>query len=251
MELIAIPGFPLVAPGDDVALLIRSALQRAGLTLQTGDIVAIAQKIISKAEDRYVTLADVVVGEQAAALAQEVDKDPRLVQLILEESHSVVRKRRGVLIVEHRLGYVHANAGIDQSNIEQDGAGRALLLPLDSDASAKSLRAALQDDVDGALGVLINDSAGRAWRNGTCGMALGVAGFEAVHDMVGDHDLFDNELRVTSVGIADELAAAASVIMGQGREGQPVVIIRGAPVTFSDTADASSLLRAREMDLFR
>jgi coenzyme F420-0:L-glutamate ligase/coenzyme F420-1:gamma-L-glutamate ligase len=241
----------MVAPGDDVAALIRDSLQKAGIRLQSGDVIAIAQKIISKAEDRYVSLADVEPGTRACELAAEVDKDPRLVQLILDESRAVVRKRPGVLIVEHRLGYVHANAGIDQSNIAQDDGERALLLPLDSDASAQSIRQALQHDVDGELAVLINDSAGRAWRNGTCGMAIGVAGFEPVWDMVGDNDLFGNELRVTTVGVADELAAAASLLMGQGKEGNPVVIVRNAPLHFSDNADSSSLIRDREMDLFR
>lgn len=251
MELIVVPDFPLVAPGDDIAALLAESLQRAGIVLQAGDVLAIAQKIISKAEDRYKVLADVEAGADACALAIEVDKDPRLVQLILDESSAVIRKRPGVLIVEHRLGYVHANAGIDQSNISHEGEERALLLPLDSDASARKILNALRDNVDGDLAVLINDSAGRAWRNGTTGMAIGVAGFDAVWDMVGDADLFDNELRVTTVAIADELAAAASVMMGQGGEGNPVVIIRNAPVNFNATADSSSLIRDRSLDLFR
>lgn len=247
MQLIALPALPLVEPGDDLTTLVRAALRRAALELQPGDVLVVAQKIVSKSENRYVELHGVAVSPRAQALAMETGKDPRLVQLILDESVAVVRHRPGVLIVEHRNGYVHANAGIDQSNIDQPrGCPRALLLPKDADASAARLRAGL----GGTVNVIINDTAGRAWRNGVIGFALGTAGFEAVVNLIGTQDLFGNTLQVTQVAVADELAAAASFVMGQAAEATPVVLIRGARLTPS-CANSTCLLRAREHDLFR
>lgn len=247
MHLIALPAFPLVEPDDDLAALVRASLQRAALELQVGDVLVVAQKIVSKSENRYVDLHSVVVGARAHALASETGKDPHLVQLILDESVAVVRHRPGVLIVEHRNGYVHANAGIDQSNIEHpQGCPRALLLPKDADDSAARLRAGL----GGAVKVIINDTAGRAWRNGVIGFALGTAGFEPVVNLIGTQDLFGNTLQVTQVAVADELAAAASFVMGQAAQATPVVLIRGARLMASP-ANSASLLRAREYDLFR
>ncbi len=247
MQLIALPAFPLVEPGDDLPGLIRAALGAAGLRLEDGDLLVVAQKIVSKAENRYVDLTTVEVGEQAHQLADETGKDPRLVQLILDESVAVLRHRTGVLIVEHRNGYVHANAGIDQSNIKQPGdATRALLLPEDPDASAARLRAGL----GGKVNIIINDTAGRAWRNGVVGFALGTAGFEPVVDLIGSQDLFGNTLKITQVAVADELAAAASFVMGQAAEATPVVLIRGARLNPSE-CNSASLIRARNHDLFR
>ena len=247
MQFIALPDFPLVEPGDDLVVAIRAALARAELQLGEGDVLVVAQKIVSKAENRYVNLNEVVVGDKAKALAVETGKDPRLVQLVLDESVAVLRHRPGVLIVEHRNGYVHANAGIDQSNIEhQPGNPRALLLPKDSNASAARLRSAL----GGHINVIINDTAGRAWRNGVVGFALGTAGFDPVVDLIGQHDLFGNTLKVTQVAVADELAAAASFVMGQAAQATPVVLIRGARLTPSSETSAK-LIRQREHDLFR
>ena len=247
MELIALPDFPLVEPGDDLVALIRNALAAAALELAVGDTLVVAQKIVSKAENRYVNLNGVVAGNKAKTLAVETGKDPRLVQLILDESVAVLRHRPGVLIVEHRNGYVHANAGIDQSNIEQPvDSPRALLLPKDPDASAAKLRAGL----DGKVNVIINDTAGRAWRNGVMGFALGTAGFDPVVDLIGHQDMFGNILQITQVAVADELAAAASFVMGQADEATPVVLIRGARLTLSEK-NSSSLIRQREHDLFR
>ena len=252
LELIALDGYPLVEPGDDVAAQIIQALLSNGVSLETGDVIAIAQKIVSKAEDRYFTLSEVEPSEDAKTLAQRVDKDPRLVQLILDESNEVVRTRPGVLIVEHRLGLVHANAGIDQSNIQtSDEQPRALLLPLNPDASAKELRKQIFAATGKDVHVLINDSAGRAWRNGTSGIAIGSAGFETLEDLIGGFDMFGNELRVTTVGVADELAAAASFMMGQAAEATPVVLIRGAQLTSSQTSGACDLVRDKQLDLFR
>jgi coenzyme F420-0:L-glutamate ligase/coenzyme F420-1:gamma-L-glutamate ligase len=251
LELIALENFPLVEPGDELGRLIADSLQRNALQLQPGDVLVIAQKIVSKAEDRYVRLADVEPGPEAIALAQRADKDPRQVELILDESREVIRVRPGVIIVEHRLGYVHANAGIDKSNIANSPDDpRVLLLPLDPDASARALRAALADLTGVAPQIIINDSAGRAWRNGTVGIAIGTAGLDPVRDQIGERDLFDNVLQVTEPAVADELAAAASLLMGQSTQGLPVVLARGVGL-FPSEQGSGRLIRDRAMDLFR
>jgi len=251
LSLHALPNFPLVEPGDNLAEAITESLTDAGLLLQSGDVLVVAQKIISKAENRYAYLNHIEVSDEAKSLAQSTEKDPRVVQLILDESVEVVRYRPGAIIVEHKLGYVHANAGIDQSNIESDDTNqRVLLLPENPDASASELRKKLVHHAGVELGVIINDSAGRAWRNGTLGFAIGSAGFEPVVDLVGKKDLFGRELEVTSVAVADELAAAASFLMGQAAEAVPVVLIRGAALVSSDVG-STSLIRHRDQDLFR
>ena len=251
MRLIALPEFPLVEPGDDLAALIEASLARGSLFLEDGDLLVIAQKVVSKAEDRYVYLNRVEVGDRAEQLALEVDKDPRLVQVILDQSNVVVAQRQGVLIVEHQLGYVHANAGIDQSNITSDEQNpRVLLLPENPDLSADKLVRKLKTSPDQQLSVIINDSAGRAWRNGSAGFAIGTSGFVALEDMIGDRDLFGREMQVTEVAIADELAAAASFLMGQAGESAPVVLVKGANLT-SSSEGSGALIRARDRDLFR
>ena len=251
LQLTALPGIPLVEPGADLAALIVAALDRAGERLQSGDVLVLAQKIVSKAEDRYVRLDDVVPGARALELAAQADKDPRIVELILRESVAVLRVRRGAIIVEHRNGYVHAHAGIDQSNIESSpDAPRVLLLPENPDASAARLRARLRAATAADVAIVINDSAGRAWRNGVTGFALGTAGLVPLEDRVGARDLFGRALEVTQVAVADELAAAASFLMGQAAEGAPVVLIRGADIARAETG-SRALIRAREQDLFR
>jgi len=258
IEILPLPGIPLVSEGDDLATLIVDALDREGLRLVPGDVLVIAQKVVSKAEGRRVRLADVTPGDQARALADETAKDPRLVQLILDESTAVVRKRPspapgipGVIIVEHRCGWVHANAGIDQSNVAEGQPGeQALLLPVDADASAAALRAALRERTGCLPGLVINDSAGRAWRVGTCGIALGSAGVASVQDLRGEPDLFGRSLEVSVVGHGDELAAAAGLVQGQADERTPVVLIRGLPVTETE-ATAADLIRDAREDLFR
>lgn len=251
LSLTALPEFPLVEPGDDLAELIIACCEKAGVTLQQGDVLALAQKIVSKAENQYVYLNEVEPGPAAEKLAAETDKDPRQVECILRESREVVRQRKGAIIVEHREGYVHANAGIDASNIQSETANpRVLLLPKDSNASARALRAALQDRLGIDLYILINDSAGRAWRNGTCGFALGSAGFEALVNRIGDTDLFGRSLEVTQIAVADELAAAASFLMGQADEARPIVLIRGADLRPSEKG-CEILIRPKSEDLFR
>ena len=246
VELLAIPGIPMVKPGDDLAVLIAEGLARGGMRLRANDVLVLAQKIVSKAEGRAVDLKTVTPSERAIELAAEVQKDPRLVELILSESVRVVRNRPNVLIVEHRLGFVMANAGIDQSNVApQDGVERALLLPKDPDASAEALRVRL-----GATAVMIIDSFGRPWRRGTTGVAIGAAGLPAMLDLRGDPDLFGRVLQVTISAFADEIAAAASLVMGQADEAQPVVIVRG--LTWKKPAtNAAELVRPATEDLFR
>ena len=251
LALIPLQNFPLVEPGQDLVRLICDALEQSKLTLEKDDVLVIAQKIISKAEGRYVRLADVEPSPEALALAKQADKDPRQMELVLRESREVVRVRPGVVIVEHRNGYVHANAGIDKSNIPNSlGDTQVLLLPEDSDESARKLMTALIDQYGVSVKIIVNDSAGRAWRNGTVGIAIGTAGFEPLFNQVGEVDLYGNILEVTEAAVADELAAAASFVMGQAAEACPVVLLRGATLKPS-RADSRSLLRDKAQDMFR
>ncbi len=251
--LTALPGMPLVAAGDDLPRLILDGLARASLALESGDVLVITQKIVSKAEGRLVYLPEVVPSPQALRLAEEARKDARLVEVILRESRRVLRVRPGLIIVEHRLGFVCANAGVDHSNVRGE-AGAAedwvLMLPQDPDASAQRIRQALEAASGARLGVLVIDSHGRAWREGTVGVAIGAAGFPALLDLRGRPDLFGYRLRVTQVGLADELAGAASLLMGQADEGRPVVHVRGLPYPLRD-GSAAELLRPESQDLFR
>ena len=250
LTLTALAGFPLVQPGDDLGAHLVAALQRTQIVPEDGDVLIIAQKVVSKAEGRIINLKEVVPSARAVALAKEVNKDARLVEVILSESNEVVRHRRDVLIVAHRLGFVMANAGVDQSNVAGDDGERVLLLPRDPDASAAALKAQLECEFGVNLGILINDSFGRAWRNGIVGVALGAAGVPALLDLVGTPDLFGRQMRVTEVALADEIAAAASLLMGQAAERQPAIHLRGF-ASDAPAAPASALVRAKELDLFR
>jgi coenzyme F420-0:L-glutamate ligase/coenzyme F420-1:gamma-L-glutamate ligase len=247
----AVPGIPLVEPGDDIAVLILAALAVSELVLEVGDVLVLAQKIVSKAEGRYAYLNGVEPSAEAVELAGQCDKDPRHMQVVLNESREIIRNRPGVVIVEHVLGYVHANAGIDRSNINSDDDNpRLLLLPENPDRSAAELRSALLASTGVGVNIIINDSAGRAWRNGTVGFAIATAGFEALENRVGEADLYGRPLEVTEVAVADELSAAASFMMGQGDEALPLVLIRGAKLRPS-AAGSAGLIRDREKDMFR
>src|SRR3984885_1743147 len=251
LEIIALEGFPLVRPGDDLIELIASAFMRNDVTPRAGDVLVVAQKIVSKAEGRMVDLAAVEPSAKALTLVAEVEKDPRLVEVILSESVRVVRARRNVLIVEHRLGFIMANAGVDQSNVgPADGAQRALLLPENPDRSAEALRRGLMAATGIDLAVVINDSFGRAWRQGTAGVAIGAAGLPALIDLRGRPDLFGRKLEVSVIGFADEIAAAASLVMGQANEASPVVLVRGLRLS-APQSKAPSLIRPSNEDLFR
>ncbi len=251
LTLIAFPGIPSVQPGDDVALLLLDAVNAEGVTLRDGDVLVIAQKIISKAEGRLVELAGVTPGKVAEEVALVTGKDPRLVELILGESDEISRMAPGILIVRHRLGFTSANAGIDRSNVVQDeGDGRVLLLPLDPDRAAAEIRHAVQNRANVQVGVVISDSHGRPFRMGTTGVAIGVAGIPALWNRRGEHDLYGYSLQHTDVGVGDEIAAAAGLLMGQGAEGLPVVLIRGLKLPGED-GRASDLVRPPEKDLYR
>ena len=247
LELTALRDFPLVRTGDKLPELIGDSLRANSLRPLDHDVLVVAQKIVSKAEDRSVLLSEVVPSDEARRRATETGKDPRLVELILRESTEVLRQSDKLIITENRLGLVMANAGIDQSNVDE---GCALLLPQDPDKSAGNIRAYIKEEFDTDAGVIIVDSIGRAWRNGVTGHAIGVAGIKALLDLRRMPDLNEQELRVTDAAIADEIAAAASLLMGQAAEGKPLVLVRG----FKDIQGASSaksLLRPKEQDLFR
>ena len=251
VEILAVPGIPLVCKDDDLVVLIGEGLSRGGIVPRGGDVFVLTQKIVSKAEGRMVDLATVKPSAEAIELAGNVQKDPRLVELILSESVRVVRAGPGILIVEHRLGFVMANAGIDQSNVASpDDPERALLLPLDPDGSAAILRERLSERFGVPVAVIISDSFGRAWRSGTTGIALGAAGLPSLIDMRGHADLYGRALRVTEIGFADEIAAAASLLMGQADEALPAALVRGLTWA-AQPRPARALIRAAEEDLFR
>src|SRR5690242_6454387 len=228
-------------------------MQKSSMVLAENDIVVIAQKIVSKAEGRAVNLADVTPSRRAIELAGETEKDPRVVELILQESNEVIRSRIGAIIVEHKLGFVCANAGIDHSNVAGDGdqgGEYVLLLPQDPDRSARQLRDAIQKKTGKSIGVMIIDSHGRAWRNGTVGLCIGLSGIPALIDERGWKDLFGYTLKITVVGVADELAAAASLMMGQANEGTPTVLVRGFPYKLTE-GSLKELIRPKDQDMFR
>lgn len=255
MSLCFIPlqEIPLVKPGDDLAGLITKSLERDGLILKDGDILVITQKIVSKAEDRLVNLNTIEPSEKAQEIAQLTGKDPRLIELILSESEEVLRIRHNLIIVQHKLGFVSANAGIDHSNVRGpwgDLDDWVLLLPKNPDASAAILRGKLEAHYQCSIGVLIIDSHGRAWRLGTVGVAIGFSGMPGLVDLRGEADLFDYRLRVTRIAAADELAAGASLLMGQAREGTPVILARGFPYALRE-GELKELIRPKELDLFR
>jgi coenzyme F420-0:L-glutamate ligase / coenzyme F420-1:gamma-L-glutamate ligase len=250
LEVFAIPGFPMVQAGDDLASLIAEAVTAADMPLHNGDVVVVAQKIVSKAEGRTVDLATVTPTAEAVALAAKVEKDPRIVQVVLSESVRVVRSRPNLMIMQHRLGFVMANAGVDQSNVAPaDGVPRALLLPVDPDGSAETIRLALATRFGVKLGCIISDSFGRPWRRGTAGVAIGCAGLPSLIDLRGQPDLFGRTLEVSIIGFADEIAAAASLLQGQAAEGQPVIVVRGLTWSAPD-ASVADLVRPPEEDLF-
>jgi coenzyme F420-0:L-glutamate ligase/coenzyme F420-1:gamma-L-glutamate ligase len=253
LSLIPLQDFPLVRPGDDLADLITQSLWNDALDLINGDIIVLAQKIVSKAEGRLVNLTTVEPSDSAFFYAELTGKDPRLIHLILEESQEVLRTRENLIIVQHKLGFISANAGIDHSNVSGpwgDADDWVLLLPENPDASAKVIREKLEAHFQCNIGVLIIDSHGRAWRLGTVGVAIGLSGMPGLVDLRGKEDLFDYRLRVTQVAAADELAAGASLVMGQAREGTPVILARGFPYSLRE-ASLQELLRPKEKDLFR
>ncbi|NJL92756.1 MAG: coenzyme F420-0:L-glutamate ligase [Anaerolineae bacterium] len=251
VTLQAIPDFPLVQPGDDLVALIVERVQHASVTLQAADILVISSKIVSKAENRFLDLRQVNPSSRALELAHHTQKDPRLVEVVLQNSQAIARTAPNVLIVRHLLGFTSANAGIDQSNLGYDlGKDVVLLLPANPDATARALRAHLEQHFGVTLGIIISDTHGRPFRLGNLNVAIGLAGVPALVDQRGQADLFGRTLRATITPLADELAAAAGLISGQADEGQPVVLIRG--VAWEPSADsAAQLIRPAEQDLYR
>lgn len=250
VALIALPGIPMVEPGDDLAAILIEGIEATEHRPRDRDVLVVAQKIVSKAEGRYRRLEEVTASPRAEEIGRQSHKDPRLIEVILSESREVIRCKRDVVITEHRLGFVMANAGVDQSNVEHAGGERVLLLPEDPDGSCRALKQRLDAHFGASLGVVINDSFGRPWRRGTIGVALGAAGIPALWNLRGQPDLNGRTLKVTETGFADEVAAAASLLMGQADEGHPVVLVSGfAP---SDVAIAArTLIRPAAEDLFR
>jgi coenzyme F420-0:L-glutamate ligase / coenzyme F420-1:gamma-L-glutamate ligase len=244
-----IPGIPLIKSGDSLSTILWNAIEAAGIQLVDGDILVVAQKIVSKAEGRLISLDTVVASEAARNLAIETDKDPALCQLILDETAVVMRKKPGVLIVRHKLGHVGANAGIDQSNIEHDRGDSALLLPVDPDRSAHKLRADIGEVSACKIGVIVCDSMNRPWRLGSIGGAIGCAGVHILDDRRGGEDMYGRELKVTMVNRADSLAATATLMMGETTERTPAVLIRGLPPVES-AEKTRDMIRPLEDDLF-
>jgi coenzyme F420-0:L-glutamate ligase/coenzyme F420-1:gamma-L-glutamate ligase len=250
LALLALPGVPEIEPGCDLAQALLQAAARAGIDFADDDVLVVAQKIVSKAEGRFVDLRGLEPSAEATALAARTAKEPRFVEAVLRESRGVVRATRNVLITRHRLGFVMANAGIDRSNLPPGGADRVLLLPLDPDASARSLRAAFAARTGARIGVVVSDSFGRPWRIGTTNVALGVAGLPAVVDLRGGLDRHGRRMETTQVALADAVAAAAGIAMGEGAESTPAVRVRGLHWT-APGGDGQALIRPEAEDLFQ
>jgi coenzyme F420-0:L-glutamate ligase / coenzyme F420-1:gamma-L-glutamate ligase len=252
LSFLPIAGLPEVLPGNDLVQLIDRALAvTSNPNVRDGDVFVVAQKIVSKAENRYVDLTTIEPRAEALELAQRCHKDARLVELILRESTEVLRVAPNVLIVRHHLGFVVANAAIDQSNLPHEGE-RALLLPVDPDRSADALRTRLEQRYGVKLAVLISDSFGRAWRMGVCGVCVGCSGLNPLVDLRGTLDRAGRPLQVTQIAVADQLCATATLVCGEAAEGQPVVIVRGVSRDYLRPGhSARTLVRPLEQDLFR
>jgi coenzyme F420-0:L-glutamate ligase/coenzyme F420-1:gamma-L-glutamate ligase len=253
LTLTPLQNIPLIRQNDNLADILLNSVRDTNVELGNDDIIVLAQKIVSKAEGRMRNIADVVPSTRALELAEKTQKDARVVELMLQESNEVLRTRAGAIIVEHRLGFVCANAGIDHSNVAGPGnesEEQVLLLPENPDESARRIRDEVRKKTGTNIGVMIIDSHGRAWRNGTAGICIGLSGIPAVVDERGWKDLFGYTLQVTVVGVADELAAAASLMMGQAAEGTPAVHVRGFPYPLRE-GSLKELLRPKEQDMFR
>jgi coenzyme F420-0:L-glutamate ligase/coenzyme F420-1:gamma-L-glutamate ligase len=247
LTVTAVDGLPEIRPGDLLAMLIRDAARAQGDEIRDGDIVVVAQKIVSKSEGRIVHLADVVPGERAREMAAESGKDARQIEVVLSESAKIVRWERGILISETRHGFVCANAGVDRSNA--GAPDTVILLPVDPDASAARLRDAFRATTGATVAVIVTDTFGRAWREGHTNVAIGIAGLPALKRYVGQHDPEGYELRVTEIAVADELAAAAELVMGK-LDRCPVAVVRG--FTLDEPSEtAREYVRPADRDMFR
>jgi coenzyme F420-0:L-glutamate ligase/coenzyme F420-1:gamma-L-glutamate ligase len=253
LQLQELRGIPLIQPGDDLVEIILNAIKNQKIELLDGDVLVLAQKIVSKAEGRLVNLTTVQPSNKAIEIAEKCQKDARFIELVLNESKEILRIRQGLVIVEHKNGFVCANAGIDHSNVMGSWGSKEdwyLLLPEDPDLSARRIRDGLYQKGKASVGIAIIDSHGRAWREGVVGVAIGVAGIPALVDLRGKPDLFGYELKVTQIAAVDELAAAASLLMGQAAEGSPIIHVRGFPYPLRESS-LSELIRPKDLDLFR
>lgn len=251
LTLTALPNIPLIQRDDDLVAIIMRGMQDANLAFEDGDVLVLAQKIISKSEGRMVRLQDVTPSPHAVELARECGKDARFCEVLLWDTREVLRVREGLIVVETTHGWVCANAGIDRSNVApHDTDEYVLRLPEDSDRSSRELRERLRAMTSREVGIIVNDTHGRAWRNGAIGVAIGVAGIPSVEDLRGREDLFGYHLQVTTIGLADQIASAASLVQGQADEGRPIVHARGVPMLRGD-GSASEIVRPKELDLFR
>ncbi len=251
LTLTALPNIPLIQRGDDLTVIILRGLSDANIELEDDDVLVLAQKIVSKSEGRMVRLRDVTPTPRAHELARESGKDARFCEVVLWDAHEILRVRDGLIIVETNHGWVCANAGIDRSNVApHDDEEWVLRLPEDADRSARALRDRLRAATLCEIGVIVNDTHGRAWRNGAIGIAIGVAGLPAVEDLRGRTDLFGYHLQVTTVGLADQIASAASLLQGQADEGRPIVHVRGIAATRRD-GSSREIVREKGQDLFR
>ncbi|MCL4394323.1 MAG: coenzyme F420-0:L-glutamate ligase [Chloroflexi bacterium] len=262
LTLTALGNIPLVEQGDDLAAIALRGLADTGIPLEDGDVMVLAHKIVSKAEGRLVRLGDVKPSPRAVELARQCGKDARFCEVVLWDTREVLRVREGLIVVETIHGWVCANAGIDRSNVApHDGDEWVLRLPEDADRSARALRQALRERTSRDVGIVVDDTHGRAWRNGAVGVAIGVAGLPAVEDLRGRADLFGYHLQVTTVGLADQIASAASLLQGQADEGRPIVHVRGVQLSPTGSTDeaawghqggsAHDIVRDKESDLFR
>ncbi len=251
LTLTALPNIPLIRRGDDLAAIILQGMRDAQITVEDDDIFVLAQKIVSKSEGRMVRLGDVVPSPRARELAEQSGKDARFCEVLLWDTREILRVRPGLVVVETHRGWVCANAGIDRSNVApHDEDEWVLRLPEDGDRSARELRERLRELTGRAVGIVVNDTHGRAWREGAIGVAIGVAGLPGVDDLRGLPDLFGYQLQVTTIGLADQIASAASIVQGQADEGRPIVHVRGVPLSRRD-GSAREIVRKKELDMFR
>jgi coenzyme F420-0:L-glutamate ligase/coenzyme F420-1:gamma-L-glutamate ligase len=250
LKLIALKDFPLIEPNDDLASIINKSINNNGIDIESGDVVVVAQKIISKCENRYVELKNIQPSKEATDLAKTLNRDPAFIQIIQNESKKIISTDKNVIIVEHKLGFININAGIDRSNILQND-DVVLLLPENPSKSAKDLQSAISANFQRDIALIVTDSMTRPFRSGVSNFALASANIPSLIDLKGDSDIYGNILQSTEIAIADELAAAAGLLMGQGSEKQPVIIIKGFDKKNYSTNDAFDLVVDEDEDLYR
>ena len=250
IKLIALKNFPLIKPNDDLAIIINNSISLNNICIDDNDVIVVAQKIISKSENRYVDLDKVEISEEAKDLATKLNKDKGLIQTIINESNKIISTEKNVVIVEHKLGFININAGIDQSNIPQDK-NLALLLPENPTKSAINLHQELTKFLNKNISIIISDSMTRPFRSGVTNFALASHNIQSLIDLKGDEDMFGNKLKGTEIATADELASAAGLLMGQSDEGIPVVVIKGFNRSSYQINNAFDLIVNENDDLYR